>query len=135
MLCYWFSYRAPKHVSVIELLFPMVGHSFLPADRVFARIEKDVKLEIIESPIGYLKISQEEHGIAIHLAGKVFDWKATAQDVFKLPGNWHFQFNPSKRFFLGRSTTGHIMVKRSRCLRRTKTCLILKQETCDLTAL
>lgn len=28
----------------------------------------------------------------------MYDWKASVQMVLKLPGNWHFAFNQSKRF-------------------------------------
>lgn len=31
--------EAPKHVIKAELIFPVVGHSFIPTDRVFAKIE------------------------------------------------------------------------------------------------
>lgn len=40
MLFYWLSNNAPSQVKPTELLFPIVRHSILPPDRVFARIEK-----------------------------------------------------------------------------------------------
>lgn len=43
MLSTWFLFLAPVHRESIEMVFPIVGHSFLPADRIFARIEKEMK--------------------------------------------------------------------------------------------
>ncbi|KAG5878907.1 hypothetical protein JTB14_023564 [Gonioctena quinquepunctata] len=46
----------------------------------------------------------EQHS-TLRVLGKdwhAYDWKAATQDIIKLPGNWHFQFNPSKRFLLTR---------------------------------
>ncbi|CAF4763168.1 unnamed protein product [Pieris macdunnoughi] len=34
----WLYSNAPPHVKKLEIIFPMVGHSFLPPDRVFAKI-------------------------------------------------------------------------------------------------
>jgi hypothetical protein len=36
---------APKTVSEIQLIFPVRGHSYLPADRVFGRAELQLKRE------------------------------------------------------------------------------------------
>lgn len=41
MCCYWFS-RQYK-IKKIEVVFPVRGHSFMPPDRVFGHIEKDIK--------------------------------------------------------------------------------------------
>ncbi|VEN36138.1 unnamed protein product [Callosobruchus maculatus] len=99
MLCSWLQ-KAPAHLQQIELIFPMVGHSFLPSDRVFARIEKDIKKhEVLVLPQDYVNIFAE-HGTPINLEDKVFDWKSACQNVIKQPGNWHFQFNPTKYFFI-----------------------------------
>lgn len=35
--------EAPTSLKIIKIIFPVVGHSFIPPDRVFALIEKDVK--------------------------------------------------------------------------------------------
>lgn len=65
-------------------MFPVVGHSFLPADRVFARIEKELrKMENIISPKNYADIVSE-HSTVINIAStcQVFDWKTAAKDTF-----------------------------------------------------
>lgn len=99
MLAVWFINSAPKHLEKIEFLYPVVGHSFLPADRVFARIEKEIKTrDVIINPSEYNDIFSE-YGTVVPLADNVFDWKSTLQNIIRPPGQWHFKFNPAKRIF------------------------------------
>lgn len=52
----WLS-EAPSTLKTIEIIFPVTGHSFLPADRVFAMTEKQIrKLESIVEPREYEEI-------------------------------------------------------------------------------
>lgn len=39
-LYFWLQNRSPRTLNEIQLTFPVRGHSFLPADRVFGRVEK-----------------------------------------------------------------------------------------------
>ncbi|XP_072384620.1 uncharacterized protein [Diabrotica undecimpunctata] len=39
-LYFWLRFKAPVQVTEILLVFPVRGHSYLPADRVFGRVEK-----------------------------------------------------------------------------------------------
>ena len=81
--CYWqnkninvlsmlFALRKQKFKDLtIDYHFPIRGHSFLPADRAFGRIEQDIKKEdTILLPTEYLKILQK-HG-NVHVYGT--DW-------------------------------------------------------------
>lgn len=105
MCSYWLATRAPNHVKRLEVIFPVVGHSFLPPDRVFARVEKSVKAkESLVSPSEYVDI-YENFGTVVQVGSAecpVLDFKAEATYYCKLPGKWHFQFNPSKRFILNK---------------------------------
>lgn len=57
MLSTWFLTLAPVHLDTLEMIFPIVGHSFLPADRVFANIEKKIKKkDVITSPDEYTNL-------------------------------------------------------------------------------
>lgn len=89
----------------MEIIFPIVGHSFIPPDRVFARIEKSVKSkESIVSPAEYISI-YEKYGTVVRLNEEdcpVLDFKNESIKYCKLPGNWHFKFNPTKRFELSK---------------------------------
>ena len=89
MLFYWLSKDVPAHITMVELIFPMVGHSFLPPDRVFTRIEKKIrKKEVIADPMDYVKVFAE-HGTVISLKGLVRDWKSIAEIILKKPEQWH----------------------------------------------
>lgn len=115
MISSWFLNNAPKHLNGIELLFPMVGHSYLPADRVFARIEKSVKCkEVIINPKEYVNIFNE-YGTTVPLNGLVYNWKNAISDVLKAPGSWHFQFQPSKRIFFKRSKSERSILVQGEC--------------------
>lgn len=105
MLSKWLTSKSPKHITNIELVFPVTGHSFLPADRVFARIEKKVKAKsAIVDLEEYIEI-YKEHGQMLRLGTAecpVFDWKKSVGEEFEIPGKWHFKFNQSKWFILKR---------------------------------
>lgn len=100
MLCSWLKENAPSHIKIIEYLFPMVGHSFLPPDRVFGRIERKIKkLPTIINPDQYTEIFSE-YGKVISLSGINYDWKKTVTNVVRPPGQWPIDsFNACKRFF------------------------------------
>lgn len=42
-LYYWLKKKSPENLNEIHLTFPVRGHSFLPADRVFGRVEKALR--------------------------------------------------------------------------------------------
>lgn len=42
-LMYWLKTKSPDNVTAIEITFPVRGHSYLPADRSFGRVEKILK--------------------------------------------------------------------------------------------
>lgn len=102
MCCVWLQ-NAPSNINNIELVFPVPGHSFLPADRVFGNIERELKRkEVIVEPTEYHDIFKK-YGTVVKME-MVYDWKAALQDIIKPPGQWHFQFAQSKRFFINRSS-------------------------------
>lgn len=43
MCASWLANGSPQKIRKIELVYPITGHSFLPSDRVFELIEKDLK--------------------------------------------------------------------------------------------
>ncbi|CAH3877216.1 unnamed protein product [Pieris brassicae] len=83
MLSKWLT-EAPQNVKKVELVFPVVGHAYIPPDRVFAQIEKQYRYRL---------------GTDF----EVFDWKTASQEVFKPVGSWHFRFKLCKRYVLKRS--------------------------------
>lgn len=99
MCIYFLENKAPLNMNEIELIFPVTGHSFLPSDRVFGRIEKKIKkISTITNPENYLDIFRE-NGTVIELKNcDVRDWKQCVKECLKTPGKWHFKFSTTKRF-------------------------------------
>lgn len=57
MLMFWLFKLAPHSIEEIECIFPVRGHSYLPADRVFGRLEKElIRHERIVFPVDYVKL-------------------------------------------------------------------------------
>uniref|UniRef100_A0A1B6DYJ6 Uncharacterized protein n=1 Tax=Clastoptera arizonana TaxID=38151 RepID=A0A1B6DYJ6_9HEMI len=80
--------------------------------RIFGRIEKEVKRNaVIVDPEEYTEIFSH-YGTAIPLSGKNYDWKQTFEKTVRPTGQWHFQFNPSKRFHLKKSVSRNDIVVR-----------------------
>lgn len=91
-MCSTWLANAPSNVRRIELVFPVPGHSFLPADRVFGNIEREIKKkEVILSPEEYKQVFGN-YGKVVNFQGMDFDWKFTLNRVMKPTGSWHFQF-------------------------------------------
>ena len=85
----------------MELLFPVVGHSFLPCDRVFGNIEKSVrKEEVIVHPDEYKKIISN-HATVLHLGSDypIRDWKSLSKDIMKPTNLLPFKISEVKRMF------------------------------------
>lgn len=99
----WLCVDALAYVKNLLFIFRVTGHSFCPPDRVFARIEKIIKKDIIVSPEEFLEILNY-HGTVFTLGRDVtvYDWKKDSQTAIKPPAQWHVRFNVSKRFLLRR---------------------------------
>ncbi|KAJ4447425.1 hypothetical protein ANN_09432 [Periplaneta americana] len=90
----WFKEEAPNTVKKIEFVFPVVGHSLLPPERVFGRIEKEfgtVKSICSEVP--------------------VYDWKFTIHEVVKIIGQWDSKLSLCKRIILTEDTKETIIFR------------------------
>lgn len=113
MLSYWLTHDAPKHIKTIQMIFPIVGHSYIPPDRVFGRIEKVIrKNDTIIRPEDYCEILKDFGNVIEH--GKhtaIFDWKSSKNEIFKLTTYWHFQFNKAKRISIKRSKNGGAVIR------------------------
>lgn len=102
MLLWWLKNEVPAQVLKTTLVFSVTGHSFLPPDRVFSRIEKDTrKHEEILNPDAYKNIFAE-HGTVLKL-GKhwnVYDWNAYAMQVLKPTLSLPFKISMVKVFYM-----------------------------------
>lgn len=108
MLCmasWWLVNKAPKSVEAMQLVFPVTGHSYLPPDRVFGRIEKDIrKEEEILAPSQYHEIMQKHETVRqLGRDWKVFDWKKYAGERFKSAASLPFKISQTKIFEIRKS--------------------------------
>lgn len=102
--------QAPLHIKTVELVFPIPGHSFIPPDRVFGLVEKEIKrMETILKPVEYIEVFKK-YGTVV-LLNNVKYWKTALGNIIRPPGNWHFQFNQCKRCFLKRNRSNDIYVR------------------------
>lgn len=112
MLCQWLS-NTETDVNKITMVFPIVGHSFLPADRVFGRIEKKIrKVDTLIDPQEYLNIFSEFGTVRkVTEEVAVADWKTEVSSVLKSAGGLHFKFAPSKRIIIKKDRKGNISLQ------------------------
>ncbi|CAK1589044.1 unnamed protein product [Parnassius mnemosyne] len=112
MLGKWLYCEAPRHIKKIEIIFPVVGHSFIPPDRVFAKIERELKKkEVLTSPAHYVSVLKEHASVTELSSIPVYDWKTSYEPIIKPTTSWNFPFMKSKRFFLSRTKTENIFVQ------------------------
>lgn len=56
LLFFWLQNKSHKNIQQIKLNFPTRGHSFLPANRVFGRVEKEIRrYPVITTQEEYIK--------------------------------------------------------------------------------
>lgn len=107
MLSYWLLFEAPNNVEKVEMWYPIVGHSFIPPDRVFGKLERDFKrMTVIEGPEEYVKVIND-YATVLRLGETcpVNDWKSYSENILKQPGQWHFKFQMTKKVILTRNAT------------------------------
>lgn len=114
MLGYWLCMQAPTQIKEICVTYPVVGHSYLPPDRVFGRIEKVVRSkEVIVTPEEYFEIFSDE-GKVIRLGSVeclVRNWKETAKLTLKATSAWHFKISQCKRLYIKRSKSKSVLYR------------------------
>lgn len=79
----------------MEIIFPVTGHSFLPADRVFALTEKKIrKCDTIVQPEEYEDIIKQ-HAQIFKLGSdvQIMDWKTSCREILKDTQHWNFQMS------------------------------------------
>ena len=113
MLCKYLAEEAPASVTQITLVFPVVGHSFIPPDRIFGRMESELKKQsTILTRQDYEKIF-ESHTTVTRFGDEcpVLDWKEAVSRVIKEPGQWHFKLQPCKRVVIRRTLSGKCVIR------------------------
>nr|CAH7751519.1 unnamed protein product [Callosobruchus chinensis] len=60
MLSHWLLKLSPATIEQVEIFFPVVGHSYIPPDRLFGNIEKTIKRKPeITSSQQYIQVLQK----------------------------------------------------------------------------
>lgn len=89
-LYYWLKFKSPPSVREILITYPVRGHSFLPADRVFGRLEKDLRKHPVLSSKEDYEAIYEKHGKVRSLYSdngwKIFHIKAMEEKLKKIIG-------------------------------------------------
>ncbi|KAJ3622450.1 hypothetical protein MTP99_002959 [Tenebrio molitor] len=113
MLAYYLGHEAPDHIKTLEITFPIVGHSFLPPDRVFGLIERILKKQcVIINRREYEDIiAKFSTVLKLDEDWNIFDWKTVATDIVKKPAQWHFKFNECKRFIFTKQSNNNLRSK------------------------
>ena len=70
---------------IIEYFFPVRGHSYLPADRTFGRVEKKLRMhETMLLPTDYFKVFQSVGKFRLFpTEWSIYDFEAFARDIFE----------------------------------------------------
>lgn len=94
MLMTWLS-KTKSKVTKVTVVYPIVGHSFLPPDRVFGQVEKKLRqMDTIVSPVEYRDVLTQFSTVkAFNEDFKVYDWKEEVKSTVKPPGQWHFKIS------------------------------------------
>ena len=98
--------EAPTNIDSIELLFPVRGHSFLPCDRLFGRIEKELKTNnTILEPKRFHEIFSHHCDKVFHIRTDWFcdDWKTATSAIYKPVKN----IQEGKRIIATRTYSGN----------------------------
>nr|CAI5828361.1 unnamed protein product [Callosobruchus analis] len=107
MLCNWLLNLRPPTIKEVQVIFPVVAHSYIPPDKLFGQIEKVIKNKPeIKSPGQYIEIIQKwENVYKLGDDVPVFDWKSKVQLAVKPPSQWHFKLQLSKRIIISKSNS------------------------------
>ncbi|GLV39541.1 hypothetical protein CBL_20445 [Carabus blaptoides fortunei] len=117
MLMFWLYNKAPKSLKTIIIVFPVRGHSFLPADRVFGRIEKITRRRTnILKKEDYWQIFSEVGEVrCLGQDWNLFNMKALGNSLKKIEG-----FRDAKRIYLEKDDRQKNNVKLEKTLKNIK---------------
>lgn len=77
--------RVPRTIEIIELVFPVTRYSYIPSDRVFGNIERELwKRDTILNPETYREIISD-YGTILKLGEncEIVNFKGATEEIFK----------------------------------------------------
>lgn len=103
-LYYWLRFKSPPQLENVIITYPVRGHSFLPADRVFGRVEKLLrKTSTIISKEEYERLYSQVGTVkALGRDWKIFDIKGLQNCLAKVKG-----ISDYKQILLTKGTNGN----------------------------
>lgn len=109
----WLACDAPKTVMNVDIIYPVTGHSFLPSDRVFGLIERDLKNN---KTIIYKEDYQavfEKHGTLklIERDWTPLDWKEKSKVCVKSASQLHLKISNCRRVMLRETKSGKVVIR------------------------
>lgn len=104
-----------KYITLVKFLFPVRGHSYLPADRVLGCINKELRTrEEIGSPQGYYEVYRRHGRLFLYNQDwQVYNYKELADSIFEKKVNALKLRTTRVRYFPVRATHGEIGVSDS----------------------
>ena len=109
MVYYYLQSHAPENIKEVELVFPVRGHSFLPCDRLFGRIEKNLRtVNTITQPAKFHHVFSQ-HANHVKVLGKdwrMLDWRTASKPLKKVN-----KIQDAKRIFLTKEADGQVKVR------------------------
>ncbi|KAG8292165.1 hypothetical protein J6590_045834 [Homalodisca vitripennis] len=109
----WFGRFAPKNIEEIQLIFPITGHSFLPPDRVFGVVAKELRTrEEIINPQDIINILSAHATVKLGVDCEVEDFRSVALNCLKDIKQWNFQISKCKRIHFTKAGNNQIIYTR-----------------------
>lgn len=109
----WLACDAPKTVMNVDIIYPVTGHSFLPSDRVFGLIERDLKnnktiiykedYHAVFEKYGTLKLIERDW--------TPLDWKEKSKVCVKSASQLHFKISNCRRVMLRKTKSGKVVIR------------------------
>ncbi|XP_031327207.1 uncharacterized protein LOC116182841 [Photinus pyralis] len=116
-LMFWLHTSGEK-IKEIEIIFPIRGHSYLPADRIFGRIEKILRSHsLIKTPDAYWELYTKVGEVRkLGSDWNLLDVKNMLQWLKKVNG-----ISSCRRFFIKKNVSANNILVKSEVLYRTDT--------------
>lgn len=114
MIMYWLDNFAPNNIEDVTLIFPTTGHSYMPPDRVFGNIEREIKTHAtITKPEDLITIIKKFSNVLyVPKEITVYDFRTLASKIVKEVSKWPFKISQIKRVIVTRQERSRKVVVR-----------------------
>ena len=106
MLSKWLVSDAPGNITKVWLVFPVVGHSFVPSDNLWSLGKTDLKEMQSNKSRKLLRDFRKFVTVILLRDIPILNWKHYLEVTLKDTGSWHFQFQKPKVTEMDKGKTG-----------------------------